>query len=138
MATVIAEPTVRRPARAIDPVTTVNERMDSTSLAVTFPRVIRSEWLKVRSLQSNWIMMLSAAAVIVGIGALSAAYLTGSIAEGGDGFADTTDPTTTSLSGMMFAQIIVGIVGVLAITSEFANGMIRATFAAVPKRLPVL
>ncbi|MBA2755388.1 MAG: ABC transporter permease [Chloroflexia bacterium] len=138
MATVIAEPAIGRHARALDPVTNVNERLGRTSLGVTFPRVIRSEWVKLRSLQSNWVTMLSAAVVMIGVGALSAAFLSDTIAGGGDGFADTTDPTTTSLSGMMLAQIIVGIVGVLTITSEFANGMLRTTFAAVPKRLPVL
>ncbi len=137
MATFIAEPTVPRSARAIDPVTKVAGRMDTKSLAVTFPRVIRSEWVKFRSLQSNWITMLSAAILMLVVGGISATFLSDTVA-GGDGWADTTDPTTTSLSGMMLAQIIVGIVGVLAITSEFANGMIRASFAAVPKRLPVL
>lgn len=138
MATVISEFMVRRSARAIDPVPTVNERMDTTSLAVTFPRVIRSEWIKFRSLQSNWIAMLSTVVLMIGLGALSAAFLNGTLGDGGDGFGDVSDPTTTSLSGMMLAQIVVGIVGVLAITSEFATGMIRATFAAVPKRLPAL
>lgn len=138
MATFIAEPAVPQSARAIDPATDVNGRMETRNLAVTFPRVIRSEWVKFRSLQSNWITILSAAALMIGIGGLSAAFLSGAIAGGDDGFGDTTDPTSTSLSGMMLAQIIVGIVGVLAMTSEFANGMIRATFAAVPKRLPVL
>lgn len=139
MATVIAESTVRHSARVIDPGANVNGRMETKFLAVTFPRVIRSEWVKFRSLQTNWITMVSAAALMIGIGALSAAILSGTIGGGGeDGWGDTTDPTTTSLSGMMLAQIIVGIVGVLAITSEFANGMIRATFAAVPTRLPVL
>ncbi|HEV2065472.1 MAG TPA: ABC transporter permease [Thermomicrobiales bacterium] len=138
MATFIAEPPVARSTRAVDPATNVNNRMETRNLAVTFSRVIRSEWVKFRSLQSNWITMLSAVVTMIGIGALSTAFLSGTIGSGGDGFGDTTDPTTTSLGGMMLAQIIVGIVGVLAITSEFANGMIRSTFAAVPKRLPVL
>ena len=138
MATFIAEPSVPRPARAVDSATNVNNRMETRNLAVTLPRVIRSEWVKFRSLQSNWITMISAAVLMIVIGAVSSAFLSDTISGGGDGFGDSTDPTTTSLSGMMLAQIIVGIVGVLAITSEFANGMIRATFAAVPKRLPVL
>lgn len=140
MATVLAESSLRRPARAIDPVTNVTKRMDTTSLAVTFPRVIRSEWIKFRSLQTNWIAMLAAVVVMIGFGALATLFLDGTIGGGGDGdgFGNATDPTSTSLSGMMLAQIVVGIVGVLAMTSEFANGMIRATFAAVPKRLPVL
>ena len=138
MATFIAEPVVPRSVRAVDAAPNVTNRMETRNLAVTFVNVVRSEWVKFQSLQSNWITMLSAAVLMIGIGGLSAAFLSGTIGGGGDGFGDSTDPTTTSLSGMMLAQIVIGIVGVLAITSEFANGMIRSSFAAVPKRLPVL
>ncbi len=138
MATFIAEPSVPRSARATAPVTSVTGRMETATLGVTFLRVIRSEWVKFRSLQSNWITMISAVVLMIGIGGVSAAFLSDTVSGGGDGFGDTTDPTTTSLSGMMLAQIVLGIAGVLVMTSEFANGMIRASFAAVPKRLPVL
>jgi ABC-2 type transport system permease protein len=36
------------------------------------------------------------------------------------------------------AQLAIGVLGVLVITGEYSTGMIRATFTAVPKRLPVL
>jgi ABC-2 type transport system permease protein len=39
---------------------------------------------------------------------------------------------------MTLAQIIVGILGVLVITGEYSSGMIRASLAAVPRRLPIL
>ena len=39
---------------------------------------------------------------------------------------------------MQLAQIAVGVLGVLLVTSEYATGLIRTTFAAVPRRLPVL
>ena len=55
----------------------------------------------------------------------------------GGGFA-SADPTAISLAGVTLAQLIVGILGVLFISNEYANGMIRSTFAAVPRRLPVL
>ena len=35
-------------------------------------------------------------------------------------------------------QLLVGVLGVLFVTGEYATGMIRSTFAAVPRRLPVL
>lgn len=43
-----------------------------------------------------------------------------------------------SLVGVNFAQLAVGVLGVLVITAEYTTGMIRATLSAVPKRLPVL
>jgi hypothetical protein len=36
------------------------------------------------------------------------------------------------------AQLAVGVLGVLLVTGEYATGQIRATFGAVPQRLPVL
>ena len=49
-----------------------------------------------------------------------------------------TDPTAISLAGVTLAQLIIGILGVLIVSNEYANGLIRNTFAAVPRRLPVL
>ncbi|HWW53963.1 MAG TPA: hypothetical protein VNY84_09345, partial [Acidimicrobiales bacterium] len=50
----------------------------------------------------------------------------------------TFDPVTVSLAGGFLAQLAIGVLGVLVITSEYGSGMIRATFAAVPQRLTVL
>jgi hypothetical protein len=48
------------------------------------------------------------------------------------------NPIDRSLTGYHLAQLAVGVLGVLLISGEYATGMIRATFAAVPHRLPVL
>jgi hypothetical protein len=48
------------------------------------------------------------------------------------------DPTAVAMSGVQLAQIAVGVLGVLLITSEYSTGLIRTSFAAVPRRLPVL
>jgi ABC-2 type transport system permease protein len=45
---------------------------------------------------------------------------------------------SASLLGLLFAQLVIGVVGVLAFSGEYGTGMIRATLAAVPSRLPVL
>jgi ABC-2 type transport system permease protein len=45
---------------------------------------------------------------------------------------------TISLAGILFAQLVLGVLGVLAFSGEYATGMIRATLAVVPSRLPVL
>ena len=41
------------------------------------------------------------------------------------------DATLTSINGIYLAQVAIGTLGVLAITSEYGTGMIRATMAAV-------
>ena len=48
------------------------------------------------------------------------------------------DPTNDSFAGLAIGQLALGVLGVLAITSEFSSGMIRATFAAAPRRPLVL
>src|SRR6478735_6699922 len=116
------------------------------TLAVTQRRVIRSEWIKLRSVRS-WIIMSAAAAVLmVAFGALAASVASGAVTPtnpnggggGGRGPFASLDPTGISLAGLTLAQLILGILGVLIVSNEYANGMIRNTFAAVPRRLPVL
>jgi ABC-type transport system involved in multi-copper enzyme maturation permease subunit len=130
------------------PITTaapaLRTRLDGTGLAVTRRRVLRSEWIKLRSVRSWMIMISSAAAVLVAFGALAASVASGDVTPanstppaGGGPFA-SSDPTALSLAGVTLAQLIVGILGVLLISNEYANGLIRNTFAAVPRRLPVL
>ncbi len=111
-------------------------------LAVTFPRVLKSEWIKLRSIRSIVITLLASAVVVVGIGLLAAAVQTGNITPSGggprrgQGFG--TDPTGISLAGVQLAQLIVAIVGVLLVSSEYSTGSIRGTLSAVPRRWPVL
>jgi hypothetical protein len=50
----------------------------------------------------------------------------------------TFRPIGFSLNGIYLAQLAIGVLGVLVITSEFGTGMIRATFAAMPQRRLVL
>ena len=48
------------------------------------------------------------------------------------------NPVDVSLGGWHLAQLAIGVLGVLVITGEYSTGQIRSTFAAVPRRLPVL
>ncbi len=116
-------------------------RIQDPHLAVTFPRVVRSEWIKLRSVRSTVITLLASAVVVVGFGAVAAAVQTGSITpagggRGGQGFG--SDPTGISLAGVNLAQLIVAIVGVLLVTSEYSTGSIRGTLSAVPRRWPMV
>lgn len=46
----------------------------------------------------------------------------------------TGDPTSNVLSGVILGQLVLGVLGVLVMTSEYSTGMIRPTFAAMPRR----
>lgn len=110
-----------------------------SNLKVTQARVVRSEWIKFRSLRSTVITMAAGAIALIGMGLLAAAFDTGSISTPDGGGPPTgSDPTATSLTGVMLAQLIIGSLGVMMTAGEYTTGMIRSSLAAVPKRLPVL
>jgi hypothetical protein len=104
--------------------------------AVTPARVLRSEWTKLHSLRSSRITLLVAVGLLVGLGLLiplvSVTNWTPHTSTA------NYDSVSRSLGGIYLAQLAFGVLGVLLITGEYTTGMIRATFAAVPRRLPVL
>ena len=102
---------------------------------VTQVRVVRAEWTKLRALRSTWWCGLSAVVLIVGLGAAIAGSGTAYHVSAGDSAAKGV---SASLLGLLFAQLVIGVVGVLAFSGEYGTGMIRATLAVVPARLPVL
>jgi ABC-2 type transport system permease protein len=102
---------------------------------VTQVRVIRAEWAKLRALRSTWWCTLTAAVLIVGLGAAIAGSGTAYHVSAANSAAKGI---STALLGLLFAQLVIGVVGVLAFSGEYGTGMIRATLAAVPARLPVL
>jgi ABC-2 type transport system permease protein len=114
--------------------------MPANGLKVTQARVIRSEWIKFRSLRSTVITLTAAAVVLIGLGLLFSAVQSGQLSGPGDrGGADPEDTAVSvSLSGVMLAQLIIGSLGVLVTAGEYSTGMIRSSLAAVPRRLPVL
>ncbi len=95
------------------------------------PNLLRSEWAKIRTVRSTYWSLAAAVAVMIGYGAINSASHAG--ARHG-----TFAPVLTSLSGVLFAQLAIGILGVLVITTEYSTGMIRSTFAAAPQRHSVI
>jgi len=109
-----------------------------TAAHVTQARVVRSEWLKFRTLRSSWITLTAGVLGMVGIGLL-VSWATNNHWSRMDPIERLTfDPVNTSLTGVFLAQLAIGVLGVLMVTGEYGTGMIRATLGAVPKRLPVV
>ncbi|HYP44237.1 MAG TPA: hypothetical protein VEQ66_03455 [Propionibacteriaceae bacterium] len=106
---------------------------------VTLARVVRSEITKLYTLRSVVVALSITVLLIVASGLFAAVGIIVSDApttpEGGDA---TADPLGGSLSGVSPAMFAVAALGVIAVTSEFTSGTIQSTFAAVPRRLPVL
>jgi ABC-2 type transport system permease protein len=100
-----------------------------------FRSVARMEWLKLRSVRSTWWILLVFAAGMIGLAVLIMARQDPTFSAAGRA---TYDPTNNSLAGLAIGQLALGVLGVLAITSEFSSGLIRLTFAAAPRRPLVL
>ncbi|AUG82031.1 membrane protein [Kitasatospora sp. MMS16-BH015] len=107
---------------------------------VTAARVVRSEWAKLWSLRSTWITLGLALVFLIAFGLIAAAQFKSRLDSGRHMDRDFADATTLSLSlfGTNFAQLALGVLGVLISAGEYSTGMIRSTLAAVPRRLPVL
>lgn len=100
--------------------------------------VVRSEWTKLRTVRSNWWVLGSIAFGTLAIGVLVCA----ATAARWDSMSlidkATFDGTSHSLTGLFLAELAVGVIGTVAITSEYGSGMIRSTLAAVSRRRTVL
>jgi len=99
---------------------------------------VRSEWLKLRSVRSTIWSMLVALAILVGLGALFCAARVARWDHLDPAERLRFDPTRFSLNGILLAQLAIGVLGVLVMTSEYATGQIRATLGATPQRRIVL
>jgi hypothetical protein len=78
--------------------------------------------------------MIFTVLVTVGIGALLTALTVGRWDHRSATEAAQFDPLLYSLAGLHLAELSVGVLGVLVMTSEYATGAITLTFAATPQR----
>lgn len=106
---------------------------------VTGRRVLASEWAKLWSLRSTWITLGLGLLFLVAFGVIAANHYKSGIgsAHQDPDFASAT-AVSLSLFGTNFAQLALGVLGVLVTAGEYSTGMIRSSLAAVPRRLPVL
>jgi ABC-2 type transport system permease protein len=101
-----------------------------------FRTVTRMEWHKLRTVRSTWSIVAVFAASVIGLAMLVLSYENYARMSAAD--RASFDPTHDCFIGLVLGQLLLGPLGVLSITTEFSSGMIRATFAAVPRRPLVL
>lgn len=95
-----------------------------------FRALLRSEWTKLRSIRSTWWCTALYLLVVGGAGWLAAA---------------STDTAPTSavavgvaLTGFGIGQLVVLVLGVLAVTTEFSSGMGQVSMTVAPRRTRLL
>ncbi|MEV4834765.1 ABC transporter permease [Nonomuraea sp. NPDC049486] len=99
--------------------------------------VLPAEWLKLHSVRSSRLaILLALGGVLLGFG----------IAQMAVGMYDSASPAQQARARiaeleevvLIVPQLSLGILGVLAMTSEYATGLIRTSLTVVPRRWPVL
>ena len=107
------------------------------SLRRVFAAAVRSEWIKLRTVRSTiWALVLTLIFAI-GLGPLFTAIEVSrwdhQTLTGLNGF----DPLLYSFAGLNLAQLSIGVLGVLVMSSEYSTRTIKLTLGATPQR-PVL
>lgn len=115
-------------------------RFDSTARPggdVTLLGVLHSEWIKLRSVPSTAWTYAAAVGTLLFFGSMASAFAGGLLSAPDDDMRGM-DPTGTALAGVTLVALIIGVLGVIAVTSEYSSGLIRTTMTYVPRRVPVL
>lgn len=116
---------------------TAAARVAAPSLAVRARDVLGSEWIKFRSVRSTYWTLLIALVTPIAISAVVAVAFTAQPPPGHPGRLPD-DPLLPGLISLEYAVLAIGVLGILAFTAEHASGLIRTTYAAVPRRRAVL
>jgi hypothetical protein len=104
------------------------EAEHNTGYKLTFGRVVRSEWTKLFSQRSTWIVLGGVPLLLIGLSA----------AIGWNNRGRPTAPTVAIGGGFLLYALVIGVFGLLTMTGEYHSGLIRPTLLTVPRRLPVL
>ena len=99
-----------------------------------FRQAARMEWIKLRSLRSTPWMLLATTVGMIAIGVAAMANTKAPSPADAASF----DPVNNVLAGVVLGQLVIGLMGVLAVTAEYSSGSIKSTLAAVPGRRMML
>jgi len=101
-----------------------------------FGRLVRSEWIKLRSIRSTIWCFVILVVVTVGL----AAALGSALQPGGPVSSDSANGllVTINTASVSLTALVVAVLGVLIITGEYGTGQIRSTFTADPGRTGVV
>ncbi|MGY2900918.1 ABC-type transport system involved in multi-copper enzyme maturation permease subunit [Curtobacterium sp. PvP017] len=116
--------------------TTPSTRMHGAT-RLSFPHLVRSEWIKLRSIRSTFWCYAILVVVTIGMAALVGANTNSG---GQDLPTDIANGTFVNANtvGVLLSSLVVGVLGVLIITGEYGTGQVRSTFTADPRRTGVI
>jgi len=109
-------------------------RSTDDRLPEVFLAACRSEWTKLRTVRSTMWALVFTVISTIGLGVLLTALAVGHWDHRSLSEITGFDPLLYSYAGLNLAQLSIGVLGVLIMTSEYATGVIRLTFGATPQR----
>jgi ABC-2 type transport system permease protein len=92
--------------------------------------VMRSEWIKLRTVRMNLVLVIVGVAIPFVICGLTAVL--------SDSTRSREDILGFTTGASVLTALIIGVIGAVSITGEFTHNTIRPTFAATPQRMRVL
>jgi ABC-2 type transport system permease protein len=99
-----------------------------------FGSLLQSEWTKLSSVRSTWIMVALAIGLSIGLSALTALISGLTWDSWGPEVQAGFDPVLTTMSGWLVGMIILIVLSVTTVTSEYNSRMIRTSFIVNPRR----
>jgi ABC-2 type transport system permease protein len=102
-----------------------------------FGATLQSEWTKLRTVRSTWIIASMAIGLSIGF-SLLIALVTGLTYDSWSASGQAAfDPILTPMSGLLFGLVLISVLSVTAVTTEFSSSMIRTTLIGNPRRMRV-
>ncbi len=99
---------------------------------------IASEFTKMRSVRSTWVVLGTMIVISLGFAVLFPAIIANGWHDRSAAERVNFDPVSVTQFGIIFGQLVIAVFAVLFITPEFSSGSIRGTLAALPRRRNVL
>lgn len=122
MTQTLVRPTITRPASRTPAVRTL------------LLAVMRSEWTKLRTVRSTIWALIFTVISMIGIGTLLTTLEVSRWNQRSPSQIAAFDPLLYCFGGVNLAQLSIGVLGVLVMTSEYGTGAIRLTLCATPQR----
>lgn len=103
-----------------------------------FGATVASEWTKLMSVRSTYILAGLAIVLSIGMNAIIAGALGSTWDDLSPAEQADLNPILFGIFGSIFGAVLFAVLGVLAFASEYSSGMVRLTFTTTPQRGRVL
>lgn len=109
-------------------------RRPATGTGVRWRSVTRAELVKLRSLRSTYYLLAGVVLLVVGFGARQAWGIAATRPAPAPGSITANVAMGATLWGVTFGAVLLAVLAILMVTGEYATGLVRTTFTAVPRR----